>query len=597
MEGERKELNVEEIPVSSLYDRDSTVPINLNKYRKAVKKYINKHHYHTALFWADKVVSLNNGDCQDIFWLAHCLFLTEQYHRAAYCIKSQNLHKVDLGCRYLAAKCHFAGKEYQEALATLDVTEANSIGPNTRNQEPLDKSVVMGDKNWESSIQLLKGQIHEAMDNRGLAAMCFREALHLDVYCYEAFHSLIHHQMLLKEEEKALMESLPFGKQCCEEESKIVRLLYETQLKKYDKPSEMIFPPQLESLENNLDIKTAQAERCYYNCDYQQCFKITSLVLNKDSFHSGCLPIHISCLMELQKSNDLFYFAHKLVDLYPEKAIAWFAVGCYYLLINKTDAARRYLSKATTLDRVFGPAWLVYGHSFAVENEHDQAMAAYFKASQLMKGCHLPLLYIGLEYGLTHNIRLAERFFNQALEIAPEDPFVLHELGVVAFQSQDYATAEKYFRDGLDKVENSSQTVLPEKWEALLNNLGHVCRKLRKYEEALEFHQQALVLSPQNPASFAAIGYVHSLTCHWTQAVEYFHKALGLQRDDTFSTTMLKNVIEHLMNEMVPCEGIPDELPIYEFPSEQNLALLDSSPIIPTEQSDSGFEIEMEATD
>ena len=36
--------------------------------------------------------------------------------------------------------------------------------------------------------------------------------------------------------------------------------------------------------------------------------------------------------------------------------------------------------------RVFGPAWLAYGHSFALENEHDQAMAAYFKACQLMKG-------------------------------------------------------------------------------------------------------------------------------------------------------------------------------------------------------------------
>ncbi len=56
----------------------------------------------------------------------------------------------------------------------------------------------------------------------------------------------------------------------------------------------------------------------------------------------------------------------------------------------------RYLCKATQLDRLFGPAWLAYGHSFAVENEHDQAMAAYFKASQLMQGCHLPLLYIGL---------------------------------------------------------------------------------------------------------------------------------------------------------------------------------------------------------
>lgn len=53
---------------------------------------------------------------------------------------------------------------------------------------------------------------------------------------------------------------------------------------------------------------------------------------------------------------------------------------------GKSDLARRYLAKSTCLDRLFGPAWLAYGHSFAIENEHDQAMAAYFKASQLMKG-------------------------------------------------------------------------------------------------------------------------------------------------------------------------------------------------------------------
>ena len=86
---------------------------------------------------------------------------------------------------------------------------------------------------------------------------------------------------------------------------------------------------------------------------------------------------------------------------------------------------------------MYGPAWLAFGHSFAAENEHDQAMVAYFTASQLMKGCHLPLLYIGLEHGLTNNFKLAERFFSQALAIAPEDPFVLHEMGVIAFKSQE----------------------------------------------------------------------------------------------------------------------------------------------------------------
>lgn len=69
---------------------------------------------------------------------------------------------------------------------------------------------------------------------------------------------------------------------------------------------------------------------------------------------------------------ELFCTAHKLVDLYSDQAISWYAVGCYYDLIGKSDPARRYLSKATSIDRLFGPAWLAYGHSFAKENEHDQ---------------------------------------------------------------------------------------------------------------------------------------------------------------------------------------------------------------------------------
>lgn len=50
------------------------------------------------------------------------------------------------------------------------------------------------------------------------------------------------------------------------------------------------------------------------------------------------------------------------------------------------------------------------------------------------------MLYIGLEYGLTNNSKLAERFFSQALSIAPEDPFVIHEVAVVAFQNGEWVT-------------------------------------------------------------------------------------------------------------------------------------------------------------
>lgn len=49
--------------------------------------------------------------------------------------------------------------------------------------------------------------------------------------------------------------------------------------------------------------------------------------------------------------------------------------------------------------------------------------------------CHLPFLYIGLEYGLTSTTKLAEKFFLQAQAIAPDDPFVVHEIGVIEYQN------------------------------------------------------------------------------------------------------------------------------------------------------------------
>ncbi len=52
----------------------------------------------------------------------------------------------------------------------------------------------------ESSINLLRGKSHEAMDNRGLASECFREALRGDVYCFEAFECLVNHHMLTAQE-------------------------------------------------------------------------------------------------------------------------------------------------------------------------------------------------------------------------------------------------------------------------------------------------------------------------------------------------------------------------------------------------------------
>ncbi|KAF7278115.1 cell division cycle protein 16 [Rhynchophorus ferrugineus] len=603
----------------------------VEKYRKLVQQYIDLHVYDAALFWADKVVAITNTP-RDIYWLAQCMYLKKQYHRAAFLLQSKNLDKNYLLCTYLTVKCYYDTNEYNEALNVINKCDMNAIlniknecTPNIpENDFGLFDNVP---KNQAlAAFYLLKGKVLEGMDNRGLAADCYKQALYCDVYCFEAFDLLIKYQMLSASEEQDLLQSIPIAMQCTSEEAHVVKALYELRLKKYHTPQTQVIKNapvifitnksdnsshfikslpstpnlqitptsistpmvaknnernlrknqklhmtkmQVDPLDNvniskfqgSLDFHVAQSEILFYNCDYNKCINLTEEILKADPYHDGCLPLHISCLVELKQSNKLFLLAHTLVDLYPNLAISWFAVGCYYYINGKSDYARRYLAKATCLDRLFGPAWLAYGHSFAIENEHDQAMAAYFKASQLMKGCHLPLLYIGLECGLTNNIRLAEKFFKQAQSIAPDDPFIMHEKGVVCFQYQDFDAAEKHFRAALEKIRKIKQGPIQSTWAPLLNNLGHTCRKLKKYEESLEFHSQALLLQPQSASTFSAIAYVHVLMENYDEAVDWFHKALGLKRDDTFSTTMLNYVIEQWAEDKTPFSDCPEDIP------------------------------------
>ncbi|ESN99613.1 hypothetical protein HELRODRAFT_113698 [Helobdella robusta] len=571
---------------------NSALTLDLNKidlptFRQMIKPYLQRHQLETALFWYDKLVTLSKGNPQDVYWYADTLYKSGQYHRASKLLERYKLDERCVSGRYLKAKCHYESKDFQEALNILQDFDESEKSKDIKS-ENID-GIPKSDASLESAVLLLKAKIYECMENRELALSCYKKSLKLDVRCFEAFNNLIQHQMLSAPEEKKLMQQLNFN--LCEDESErtLTKYLYRKMLKKYNKPQDV--SNEIDQLNDNFDVLVSKAEQLFYNCEFNNCFKITSGILKSDPYNPSCLPVHIASLVELRKTKELFYLAHKLVDLYPNKEISWFAVGAYYFLINKHEPARRYLSKSTTLNRVFSPAWLMYGHSFGVENEHDQAMAAYFSASKLMEGCHLPLLYIGLEYGLTNNSKLADRFFTEAQKIAPEDPFVLHEIAVIAFQNQQYAEAENHFLNALNKFVASPQSLKSDKWEPLFNNLGHVSRKLKKFQNSIKYHKEALTLLPNNSSTYSALGYTYALSGDYQSSIDCFHKSLAIRKDDAFTTTMLNMVVEHFMNEYKPYPEFSDALPFFT-PADTIPKYLGSSKVEVTKSESSSITLD-----
>ena len=55
--------------------------------------------------------------------------------------------------------------------------------------------------------------------------------------------------------------------------------------------------------------------------------------------------------------------------------------------------------------------------------------------------------FLGLQYGSTNNPILAEKFFKEAIALAPDDPFVLAEMGSLYTQTNRWEYALSYLQN------------------------------------------------------------------------------------------------------------------------------------------------------
>ncbi|KAF5478545.1 hypothetical protein F2P56_005095 [Juglans regia] len=521
----------------------------IEKLRGVVRDCVSKHLYSSAIFFADKVAAFTK-DPADIYMQAQALFLGRHFRRAFHLLNASQIVLRDLRFRYLAAKCLEELKEWDQCLLMLGDAKVDEHGnvfdTKDSNVMYLDKDGEDREINISSAICFLRGKAYEASDNRAQSRLWYKAAVKADPLCYEALERLIENHMLTCEEEASLLSSLQIGP-----EDGWLLSFYSCLIKKYDKEnvveakfrelekesciSDPSDPSVVRTLKSNTDLLACKAEY-YHQCgEYQKCFELTSVLLEKDPFHLKSTLVHLAAAMELGHSNELYLMACNLVKDYPQKALSWFAVGCYYYCIKKYDQSRRYFSKATSLDGTFPPAWIGYGNAYAAKDEGDQAMSAYRTAARLFPGCHLPTLYIGMEYMRTHSFKLAEQFFMQAKTICPSDPLVYNELGVVAYHMKEYNKAVWWFEKTLAHIPSP----LSELWEPTVVNLAHAYRKLKMYNEAISQYEKALTLTTRSVSTYAGLAYTYHLQDNFTAAITYYHKALWLKSDDQFCTEML----------------------------------------------------------
>lgn len=420
------------------------------------------------------------------------------------------------------------------------------------------------------------GMAYEALENRSRAVEWLTRALALDAKCAEAMTFLVERRLLSSADETALHASLAEQLSSGDEDeddaanNAWIVAVYGARLCVHDCEAVDTVEDRFEDLDRthglgeNNEVLCARAEHAYALHDARAAHALAKRVYASDPFDLACVPVYLASLVDLGLAHDLFYCAHELVKAYPKHAASWFAVGCYYLLVGKHDAAQRYFHKSAKLNPRFAPAWIGFGNAFAAQDESEQAMAAYRSASRLFQGSHVPLMYIGMEYLRTNNLPLAKHFLTGAKRLCPSDPMVSNELGVVELRQSNYEAATATFEAVLDLFNKLPERApLRAACEASLFNLAQTYRKMHDFHNAAKYFQLALAQVPRDPAVRAALGATyHALGGGFIhKAIDCYHIALGLRPDDTFSSEMLTRALKDVLDVEADNPFAPFDIP------------------------------------
>jgi anaphase-promoting complex subunit 6 len=410
---------------------------------------------------------------------------------------------------------------------------------------------------YEAGMCYLRGLCYAKQNSFDRAKECYKDAVRIDVQCFEAFDQLMKNSLMSPGEEWEFLDSLNFdsirpdpggASDPPPEAADFTRNLYITRLSKYARPEE--FHSAIETLSThyhlstNPDVLLAKAEILYTTSRHTQALELTSQILDQDPYNFACLPHHLALLHQLNHTNALFALAHDLADSHPLEPCTWLAVGTYYFNTNRIPEARSYFSKASLMDPHFGPAWIGFAHTFAAEGEGDQAIAAYSTAARLFQGTHLPQLFLGMQETVLGHLTIAREYLTTAYNLCDRDPLLINEIGVVAYMEEDYAVAVRHFLLALRIAEDNETP--PQHTTHTRLNLAHGLRRSGRLHESLEQFDEVIRLGLREAGVFASKGLILLELEQFFDATVALHEALAISPQDPVAGDLLRRALGFL---------------------------------------------------
>jgi len=315
------------------------------------------------------------------------------------------------------------------------------------------------------------------------------------------------------------------------------RLLYETYLK--ENPDSVVLGPAMERLDKGEKpalLVSGPAEGIA-----EALFNIAGTMTRQNSAQDalifGQLALHlrpdfdlarmlVAGILESMNRNEDAIAAYREID--SQSPFHWSArlrVAGNLEALDRDDDAIALLQILTREDATRPEPLVSLGDLLRSNKRFAESVAAYDRAIELLSDLdkrHWTILYSrGISLERSKQWERAERDFKRALELNPDQPYVLNYLG--------YSWVDQGINLGPAREMIERAVKLRPNDGYIVDSLGWVLYRLKDFEGAVEHLERAVELRPNDPTINDHLGDAYWRVGRYTEARFQWHRALALK--------------------------------------------------------------------
>ncbi|CAK4031045.1 related to 20S cyclosome subunit (Nuc2 Cdc27) [Lecanosticta acicola] len=246
------------------------------------------------------------------------------------------------------------------------------------------------------------------------------------------------------------------------------------------------------------------------------------------------METYSTVLWHLKKETALSYLCRVLRDEHFDAPQTWVALGNAFSLTREHDQAISAFKRATQLDEKFAYAWTLMGHEYMANEAFDSALAAFRKAVAIDRRGYGGWYGLGKCFERMGKMEDAERHYRIAAKINPSNATLLVCIGVVLERLQNKTAALSNYARALELAPGSALARFKK---------ARVLMHMREYSSALLELQILQNQAPDEANVHFLLGKCHKGLGEKSDALRSFTQALNL---DVKAAPFIKEAMDTL---------------------------------------------------